>query len=139
MLAKRDMNHWAREYYGDAAIHSACALLYLLPFSEQQAIEVAKIPNNHIEVFANLLYRKSIEERGYLPAAYATYFAIRYRFELSILNDAEGANALLKTDDCILRTRALAYARRQQKIALRNRFINHAKELAKNDNNFQKH
>lgn len=139
MLAKRDMNHWAREYYGDTALHLAYALPYLLPFLEQQAIEAAKIPNNRIEVFANLLYRKSIEERDYLPAAYAIYFAIRYKFELSILNDTEGANALLKTDDCILHTCALTYARRQQKIALRNRLINRAKELAKNENDFQKH
>lgn len=139
MLAKRKMSLWARKYYGDTALHMAYALPYLLPFLEHRAIEAAKIPNKHIEVFANLLYRKSIEERDYLSAAYAIYFAIRYKFEIDPLNDKEEINPLLHTGDCILLTCALVYARRQQKISLRNRLIKHAKGLAKNESDFQKY
>ena len=138
MLANHSMNYWARLYYGDMALHLAYTLPYLLPFVEERVIEAAKVPVNRIDVFANLLYGNALEERDYLSAAYAIYYAIRYDFDISALADREGVDALLKANDCILHTCALVYARRKRNIKLRNQLINRAKKLGENESDFQR-
>ncbi|MCI2242341.1 RNA-directed DNA polymerase [Adlercreutzia faecimuris] len=138
MLSKSRMNHWARKYYGDIALHLAYTQPYLLPFVEERVIMAAKIPSKRIEIFSNLLLDKSIEERDYLSASYAIYYAMRYGFALALLESAEAASVLEETRDCVLCTCALVYSRRRQNKALRNKLISYAKELAKTEGDFQR-
>lgn len=138
VLAKRPMNHRARDYYGDIALHLACTLPYLLPFLEERVIEPAKIPNERIKIFANLLYRKSIEERDYLSASYCIYYAMRYSFDIEDLSSENGIASLLEADDCILHTCTLEYARRCGDSALLGKLIELALTLAGNESDFQK-
>lgn len=138
MLARSSINHWGRQYYGDIALHLAYAQPYLLPFIEECVIKVAKIPNNRIKVFSNLLYQKSITERDYLSAAFALYYAARYGFEIAELATDVGAKALVETADCVLCTCALVYAQKQQTKELHDRLIDHAKKLATDEDDFQR-
>lgn len=138
VLSGLPMDYWAREYYGDISLHLAYALPYLLPFLEERVIEAAKIPTDRIKTFANLLYRKSLEERDYLSAAYAVYYAMRYGFEIDELSTQTGTASLLKADDCILCTCALEYSRRRCLPTLRDSLIEHALELAKDEGDFQR-
>lgn len=138
VLSGLPMGYWAREYYGDISLHLAYALPYLLPFLEERVIEAAKIPTDRIKTFANLLYHKSLEERDYLSAAYAVYYAMRYDFEIDELSTQTGTTSLLKADDCILCTCALEYSRRRRLPTLRDSLIEHALELAKDEGDFQR-
>lgn len=138
VLAQQPLDHWAREYYGDVALHLAYALPYLLPFLEERAIEPAKIPSDRIAVFANLLYRKSIEERDYLSASYALYYAMRYSFQIEMFSGSDDIDTLLEIDDCILQTCALEYARRRRDATLIDRLTKHALTLANDESDFQK-
>lgn len=138
VLSGLPMDYWAREYYGDISLHLAYALPYLLPFLEERVIEAAKIPTDRIKTFANLLYHKSLEERDYLSAAYAVYYAMRYDFEIDELSTQTGTTSLLKADDCILCTCALEYSRRRRLPILRDSLIEHALELAKDEGDFQR-
>lgn len=138
VLSGLPMDYWAREYYGDISLHLAYALPYLLPFLEERVIEAAKIPTGRIKTFANLLYHKSLEERDYLSAAYAVYYAMRYGFEIDELSTQTGTASLLKADDCILCTCALEYSRRRRLPTLRDSLIEYALELAKDEGDFQR-
>lgn len=138
VLSGLPMDYWAREYYGDISLHLAYALPYLLPFLEERVIEAAKIPTDRIKTFANLLYHKSLEERDYLSAAYAVYYAMRYDFEIDELSTQTGTTSLLKADDCILCTCALEYSRRRCLPILRDSLTEHALELAKDEGDFQR-
>ena len=138
VLSGLPMDYWAREYYGDISLHLPYALPYLLPFLEERVIEAAKIPTDRIKTFANLLYHKSLEERDYLSAAYAVYYAMRYDFEIDELSTQTGTTSLLKADDCILCTCALEYSRRRRLPILRDSLIEHALELAKDEGDFQR-
>ena len=88
--------------------------------------------------FSNLLYRKSITERDYLSAAFALYYAIRYKFKIASLDTSDGIEALINADDCVLNVCALVYAQRHRNEELRDCLTDRARELAANEDDFQR-
>lgn len=131
VLSGRKLGHKAREYYFDRSLHLAYAKPYLLPCLEKNVLIPSSTTcsfTSKLAFFSEALFKKAICERDYLSAAFALYYAIKYDFDICGI-DGSLVEPLLKSDDDVLLTAALVFARFKNLPKLETGLLGKAKEF----------
>ncbi len=129
MLSGFTLKSAAKRYYMDMGAHLACLYPYLTPHLEKVLILPTDMDVDRIRLLSETLYCKAISTRDYLTACYAIYFALRYRFDLSVLTGED----VLVSNDCLLKLFAFLYSKERGNKTLRDALRRDARGLQGED------
>lgn len=105
-LSGMQLSDNAKKLAAKRFIHMAVLYPYLLHLLEEYVFSPHDVETNDIKALSNTIYRDAAIVNDYESMCYATYYAIRYGFELDAFeNDFEKAqDYVINSKDCILLT-----------------------------------
>lgn len=107
VLSKNKLSKNAKQYCVRTVMHLAIIYPYLVPLLDQHVFMAFNAQIDDIKSFSQMLLDDS-EERGNCEGmSFALYFAVKYGFQITY-----DISNIISQDDCILKTMALIYARK---------------------------
>lgn len=100
---------------------------------EKYVFDSCAVSSSEIEILSKSLLENGMKSKTYEQAAYAIYFALKYRFKLSITSDM-----LIATEDCVLLVLGFLYFKREKDKVAVNVLKDYAKNLAKDSNEMER-
>lgn len=133
VLDKKKLSKNAKDYYIKSILHLSIIFPYLIPLLDEYIFKKQNVDNNKIIEFTNLIYQEGINTKNYEMLCYALFFALKYKFEIQIVNSDEIRNSR----HCILMLLGYLYCKdiNYNKNEIKN-FKELAKELMKDKDDF---
>lgn len=125
MIARRNLSENARVYYTKQVLHLALLYPYLIFLLDECLFVPFATRKNDVRRISEKMYGYGMKTRNAELVAYALYFAMRYKFSLTVYNSEK----ILGLEDCVLNTVAWMYARDNQ-LDLTG-YVLHAQEMTK--------
>ena len=132
MIARRNLDEKARQYYITMVLHLSLIYTYLFPFLDEYLFIPFDVIGSKIQSLSELMYTNGCAAKNAESISYALYFAIKYQFEIPSYNSSD----IFKIPDCILHITAWRYAK-TNKLDL-NPFYTLAKEQSQLDYDFNR-
>lgn len=123
----------AMKYEKDIVFHLCVLCPYLVPLLEKYVFDTCRVSVNDIEILAKTLIENGIKDKTYEQAAYALYFALRYKFKLAIT-----ADMLIATNDCVLLVLGFMYFKREKNRLALNSLKDYARKLVKDPKDMER-
>lgn len=107
VLSKNKISNNAKQYCVRTAMHLAIIYPYLVPLLDKYVFTVFNAKIDEIESFSQMLFDDSKKNGNCEGMSFAFYFAVKYGFQI-----AYDIADIISQDDCLLKTMALVYARK---------------------------
>lgn len=108
VLAKQKLTDNAKTYCIKEAMHLAYVYPYLLPILDEYVFVPYDAETSVIEQFANQVFKESERVGNYEGMIYGIYFALKYDFDLTVLE----VDNIIASDSCLLKLFGFLYAKR---------------------------
>lgn len=116
VLSKKQLTQNAKSYYVKTIFHLVVIFPYLISLLEEYVFKPFDVEKTEISKLSVLLYEEGIKLKNYEEVCYALYYAIRYRFEIDVLD----FNAAKESNNCLfLLFCYLYYKQKKDKLAVR--------------------
>ena len=129
VLQHKKLTDNAKQYCVKTFIHLAFIFPYLMPLLENNIFIPFGAKGIDIATFARLLFAESIMQRNYEATYYATYFAIKWDFDLEELT----AEKAIDSQDCIVMLFAFKYFEKYDDRDSIKKLKDYAKSIKVND------
>lgn len=107
VLSKNKLSKNAKQYCVRTVMHLAIVYPYLVPLLEQHVFTTFNAQIDDIRSFSQTLFDDSNKNGNCEGMSFALYFAVKYGFQI-----AYNLSKIISQDNCILKTMALIYARK---------------------------
>lgn len=129
MLSRRIMTEPAETYLRQFSMHLLLRYPYLLPIAQKHLFDAHGFEVEEISKIAESLFVRARDGRDYYSGYYALYYALEYSFPIASFD----LDAVINSEDCILRALAYKYVERERDKASRNRLRDVARQIASLD------
>lgn len=134
VLGGFQLTHNAKEYCLKTILHWTLIYPYLIQILDESVFGVFLEDDTQINEISQKFMKKGLENKNYEIVSYAIYFAIKYNFELK---DISVENAI-ETNHCIYKILTYIYFEKKNNKNEIKRLKEHAKELIKDDDEFNR-
>lgn len=129
-LSNKYLGTNAKEYYIKQIHHLVLLYPYLIHLLEQSVFDAHSVDKEIIKKIANDIYEYGIKKKFYEASSYAVFWALKYKFELDIMELKEDA---IDSNDCIFLLIAYQYDKKHHTKAYLKEYKDEAKRLKNND------
>jgi hypothetical protein len=132
VLSKQKMTNNAKAYCIKSFLHYAIIFPYLIPLLDDYLFHPFKVDVPIIESFSNKIYKEGIKSNNDEEISFSLFFAIKFSFHISGVD----ADALLKTNSCIVIILAYLYFKHIRDKNACKKYKDHAFKLSLNNDDF---
>lgn len=122
----------AQYYCIKTIMHLAIIYPYLVSILEHYVFIPFKARPEDIELFTQILFQESSSIRNYEGMYYALYFSMKYNFKIENMD----IDVIIKSNSCLLKLFAWLYYKKNNDKEQLNALSDHARDLAKDSNDF---
>lgn len=133
-LPINDMSEQAKVLCVKTVFHLSLLYPYLVHIIDEFVFERFYVNKEDIEVFSNLLFKQELAVKNYDAVCYALYFSMKYGFEIESLS----AKDAIESNSCIYKLFAFLQFKKYNNVTERAALRNHALDLKKNDEDFDR-
>lgn len=134
VLSRRELTQNARQYYIKTIFHLSLLYPYLIRLLEEYVFKPLRVECEQIQSFSNRAFNLGISTKNYEAICFSIYFSLKYNFEIYGL-DADDA---ISNDSCLFKLFAYLYFDNHQNETEKKKLKNHARDLAKIDDDFER-
>lgn len=119
----------AKQYCWKISMHLCLLYPYLIPLMEEKVFLPFDVPIDSIKNFINKAFKSGLANRNYEECAYAIYFALKHDVTIQDIDISD----ICSSDDCILKTIAYIYCKKNNDVDGIDKLYNNAFNLYSNN------
>lgn len=128
------MSKQAKNLCVKTIFHLCLLYPYLVHVMDEFVFRAFEVEKTKVEVFANLLFEQQLKLKNYDAVCYSLYFSLKYNFSIWNLSSQDA----IDSNSCIFKLLSFLYFKRDNIVNERALLRNHAIELKKNDEDFDR-